>query len=165
VVFVTLVLAVISAGATEIQDVDLVKSPLDNVLRMKWDVEIYEGGGQFVIYRGDGLTDLNAIAAIKGAASGQFEYVDDGPRPSRSVYQLRYKDRSGRELVLATVLVRPDGLQDPTDAVSLSTASLAGILPEVAVIGGGSGVAIVPNPPSRLTHGGSKPPTPPPRSS
>jgi hypothetical protein len=165
VILVILVFAVSSAGATETQVVELVKSPLDNTLRMKWNVEVYEDGGLFVIYRGDGLTDLIPIAAIKGAASGQFEYVDDGPRPSRSVYQLRYKDRSGRELVLATVLVRPDGLQDPTDAVSLSTTSLAGILPEVAVIGGGGGVAVVPNPPSRLTDGCNKPPTPPPRSS
>lgn len=88
--------------ATELpREVNLLKPPHDD-LRIRWSATVHEEGGEFLVSR-QGLGGVpSVVARVRPRGDGRYAVAERGPAGSW-IYKLRYRDRHGREYVLATI--------------------------------------------------------------
>ena len=76
----------------------------DSELRIQWRASVQEEGGQFLVYRGTSPESLEVFAERAPKGRSWYEVVDS-PVSGVTHYELRYRDREGREHVLSTETV------------------------------------------------------------
>lgn len=81
-------------------------------LDLHWSYHSQGEGGSFRLYRALGSSELTLIAEFPAEAGrNRVHYSDPGTRQLPGVYQLRFVDPSGREVLLATARWEPSRLQ------------------------------------------------------
>lgn len=134
-------------------------------LRIEWHASVSETGGEFLLTRSTPAGPRRLLARLTPGPENRYR-VTDTADPGAWVYELRYRDARGRELVLATVELNLDELERGTAAAS----ARAG-LGSVAAIAGAEAFHAAPSRSSLTSsaddgltnaHRG-RPPTPPPR--
>ncbi len=97
-------------------------------LRIRWRASVQEEGGQFLLYFGTSQESLRILAERVPQGRGWYE-VAYLPASSGSVlYELRYRDRGGREHVLTSEAVKVsiiDSMPSPAVTFGGSAQSLA----------------------------------------
>jgi len=92
------------------REVTLLKPPHDD-LRINWSATVHEEGGEFLVSR-QGLGGFSAVVArVRPRGDGRYAVAEPGFAGSR-IYTLQYRDRRGRQYVLATIRLNVESL-DP----------------------------------------------------
>ena len=95
-------------GGEAAREVNLLKPPAEDV-RFRWSAAVHEEGGEFIITRqGLGGTP-SVVARVRPRGNGRYKVAEHGAAGS-FVYWLRYRDRHGREHILATIRLNVDRL-------------------------------------------------------
>jgi len=81
--------------------VNLLKPPHED-LRIRWSARVHEEGGEFLISRQGLGGSASVVARVRLRGDGLYEVAEPGAAGSW-IYRLRYRDRRGREQVLATI--------------------------------------------------------------
>jgi hypothetical protein len=144
------------------REVNVTKPPHDG-LRIRWSATVHEEGGEFLVSR-QGLDGYpSVVARVRPRGDGRYAVAERGPAGSWT-YKLRYRDRHGREYVLATIQLtveRLDGgpgiLTAGVDGQPLAVRTAAVLpMPAAEAAAPRYGAAAAPGRPLR------QPPTPPP---
>jgi hypothetical protein len=144
------------------RDINLLKPPHDDV-RIRWSATVSEEGGEFLISRQGTGGFSSVVARVRPRGDGRYS-VAQRSSPGASTYKLRYRDRHGREYVLATIRLNVErvdpghGILSPAGDGPPAAVRTAAVLPMPAALAGfpmnrGGTTAGVPAPP---------PPLPPP---
>jgi hypothetical protein len=91
------------------RQIRLVKLPNDD-LRIEWRAAVYETGGSFLLSRGAPASPRRLVARVAPGTQRQYR-VTDSVEPGAWVYELRYRDARGREIILATIELNLDELE------------------------------------------------------
>jgi hypothetical protein len=84
-----------------VREVNLVKPPHED-LRIRWSALVHEEGGEFRLSR-QGLGGApSVVARVRPRVDGRYEVAEHGAIGSW-IYELRYRDRRGREHLLVTI--------------------------------------------------------------
>jgi hypothetical protein len=96
------------AGISRADEValDVVKPP-DADLRIRWSATTHEEGGEFLVTRQGPGGPASEVARVRPRGEGRYEVTEPGAAGSW-VYRLRYRDRHGRDRVLATIRLNVD---------------------------------------------------------
>ena len=90
------------------REVNLLKPPHDD-LRIRWSATVHEEGGEFLVSR-QGLGGFpSVVARVRPRGDGRYAVAERGS-PGSWIYKLRYRDRRGREYVLATIRLNVERL-------------------------------------------------------
>lgn len=144
------------------REVNVIKPPHDG-LRIRWSATVHEEGGEFLVSR-QGLSGFpSVVARVRPRGDGRYAVAERGPAGSWT-YKLRYRDRHGREYVLATIQLtveRLDGgpgiLTAGADGLPLAVRTAAVFpMPAADTAAPPDAAAAAPGRPVR------RPPTPPP---
>jgi hypothetical protein len=101
-----------------VRSIRLIKLPLQPV-HVRWSAVVRIEGGQFVV--GERRDDRFVPLATTGADPGQQTYrVDIEPSPVASLYELHYRDRQGRDLVLGALLADCQVIEQGAQRVAAS---------------------------------------------
>jgi len=99
------------------REVNLLKPPHED-LRIQWSATVHEEGGEFLVSR-QGLGGFSSVVArVRPHGAGRYAVAKPGSAGSW-IYTLHYRDRRGRQYVLATIHLNMESL-DPGRGV-LST--------------------------------------------
>jgi hypothetical protein len=90
------------------REINLLKAPHE-ILHIRWSALVNEDGGEFVISRQGPGGSILEVAAVRPRMDGRYDVADHGVAGSW-VYELRYRDRRGQELVLVTVRINVEKL-------------------------------------------------------
>lgn len=90
------------------RSVVLLKPPHEQV-RIEWSAAVHENGGEFLLSRGR-LDGSSAIVARVPSASRRYRIADPAGG-GMWVYRLLYRDRGGRDHLLATIHLNVDELE------------------------------------------------------
>jgi len=102
--------AFVPQGGDVPREVNLLKPPHED-LRIRWAATVHEEGGEFLISR-EGLGGFpSVVARVRARGDGRYAVAERGSAGSWT-YKLRYRDRRGREYVLATIRLNVESL-DP----------------------------------------------------
>lgn len=92
------------------REVNLLKPPHED-LRIRWAATVHEEGGEFLVSR-QGLDGFpSVVARVRAGGDGRYA-VGERSSAGSWTYKLRYRDRRGREYVLATIRLNVESL-DP----------------------------------------------------
>ena len=145
-------------------DHPLVRTGHATTVHVRWEAIIHDEGGQFVLWRGVDPDLLGVVAQLNADEGGRYEFVDSYVSAGIRIYQLRYRDGSGKEHILATRQVRIEligsqqtGALAPTSTSPVVSAEWTAI---AAPMGERRFLNELSRVPSDRVH---EPPTPPPR--
>ncbi len=109
------------------QETSFLNARPDSELRIQWRASVRQEGGQFLLYRGTSPESLQIFAARVPRGRSWYEVVDSPASSGLMLYELRFRDREGREHVLTTQTV---------------SVSIIGSLPSPAVRSEGSAQSV-----------------------
>lgn len=101
------------------REINLLKAPNDDV-RIRWSATVHEEGGEFLVSR-QGIGGLaSVVARVRPRGDGRYSVAERGSAGFRT-YKLRYRDRHGREYVLATIRLNVESLDPGRGILSTGT--------------------------------------------
>jgi hypothetical protein len=101
------------------REISLIKPPHDD-LRIRWSATVHEEGGEFLLSR-QGLGGFSSVVArVRPRGDGRYAVAEPGSAGSRT-YKLRYRDRHGREYLLATIRLNVESLDPGRGILSTGT--------------------------------------------
>jgi hypothetical protein len=150
-------------GDGSAREVSVVKPPFDD-LRIRWSALVHEEGGEFLISRHGIGGPTSVVARVRPRVDGRYNVAHRGAAGSW-IYEIRYRDRRGREHNLATIRLNVENLDSargvltggaPVQPLAVLTAA---VLSSPAAADSAWSPAGRPSPPDGP---GRWPPTPPP---
>jgi hypothetical protein len=99
----------VSLRGDAVQQIDILKPSHEN-LRIRWSALVHEEGGEFLISR-DGLGGTSEVARVRPRDDGRYEVAEHGTQGS-CIYTLRYRDSRGHEVVLITIRLTVERLDN-----------------------------------------------------
>ena len=112
--------------------VDLVKPPHSD-LRIRWSAMLHEDGGEFLITRQGRGGSSSEVARVRTRGEGHYQVTEPGAAGSW-IYRLQYRDRRGRDYLLATIRLNLETVEPGRGTLTTAADAQPAAVQRVAVL-------------------------------